>query len=610
MLSKEKGENTMKKIFLTALIMIFILNTTTVFGFDYGDKSGLTGLEQFAGQNYVIYKNADTNRIELAVVTADDINNRSLIAEIDGKVEVSGDKEVKVRNTIDGINYYSRGNGEDIPPLENKRLYITETENPFYTVKSYYDNGQWINLEGLTANQDICANYEELIYSSFPVIEKINKEKVSRPYYRAYSGEYYIDFDWTFTEKEGYIYYAYFSKDGVNIEKKVELEERGNGNIGGAYSGNGVTIVMGVPNMALSYYQRPAGFNSGCIYVFDENCDLIDTVDANGLMSCYGFYNGYFYFVTKIYTAKGESTEKYFKSADGIDYAEITRKELQEVLDYLDAPIYKIAKGDSVSFENESKDKTRVFLTTGQYENEREVIYENDYKIESSDIAMYSDLSGYVVRSKYRTNKLGDNQEYVTSDYIYKIYMPPIDKTKYIYPNDKCIWATDDYIYIDQDVEYVFRIPMYQFDDLTYVQLNDKILGFDQPPVMEDDRTLVPMRFLFEQMGAEVTWDEETQAATATINASALGAEGASATGRATLSNSDISFPNLAKTEKSVTFSVDNTTATVNGATATMDVPARLINDQTFVPLRFLSENLGYTVDWDEATNTAIITTE
>ena len=62
----------MKKIFLTMLIMILILNTTTVFGFDYGDKSGLTGLEQFAGRNYVIYKNADTNRIELTVVTADD----------------------------------------------------------------------------------------------------------------------------------------------------------------------------------------------------------------------------------------------------------------------------------------------------------------------------------------------------------------------------------------------------------------------------------------------------------------------------------------------------------------------------------------------------------
>lgn len=53
--------------------------------------------------------------------------------------------------------------------------------------------------------------------------------------------------------------------------------------------------------------------------------------------------------------------------------------------------------------------------------------------------------------------------------------------------------------------------------------------------------------------------------------------------------------------------SIDNTTATVNGAEATMDVPARLVNDKTMVPLRFLSENLGYTVTWDEETNTASI---
>ncbi len=598
----------MKKIFLTMLIMILILNTTTVFGFDYGDKSGLTGLEQFAGQNYVIYKNADTNRIELTVVTADDISNRSLIAEIDGQVEVSGDREISIHYTTNPS--LGPGDGEIIPPFENKRIYITETENPFYTVKSYYDNGQWIGFEGLTANQDICANYEELIYSTFPVIEKINKNKTALPYYRAYSGEYYIDMDKIDIQDQKRRYYIRFSNDGINFDKIVEVSLKNNGNIGGAYSGNGVTIVMGVPNMALSDFQRPAGFSNGCIYVFDENCDLIDTVDANGLMSCYGFYNGYFYFATKIYTAKGESTQKYLKSANGIDYTEITKEEVQEVLDYLDAPIYKTAKGDSVSFENESKDKTRVFLTTGQYENEIEVIYENDYKIESSDIAMYSDLSGYVVRSKYRTTVLDKEKSFITMDYVYKISVPDKNGAKLENWFDRCIWATDDYIYIDQDVEYVFRIPMYQFDDLTYVQLNDKILGFDQPPVMEDDRTLVPMRFLFEQMGAEVTWDEANQAATATINTSALGAEGASTTGRATLSNSDISFPNLAKTEKSVTFSVDNTTATVNGTIATMDVPARLINDQTFVPLRFLSENLGYTVDWDEATNTAIITTE
>ena len=227
---------------------------------------------------------------------------------------------------------------------------------------------------------------------------------------------YYIDMDKIDIQDQKRRYYIRFSNDGINFDKIVEVSLKNNGNIGGAYSGNGVTIVMGVPNMALSDFQRPAGFSNGCIYVFDENCDLIDTVDANGLMSCYGFYNGYFYFATKIYTAKGESTQKYLKSANGIDYTEITKEEVQEVLDYLDAPIYKTAKGDSVSFENESKDKTRVFLTTGQYENEIEVIYENDYKIESSDIAMYSDLSGYVVRSKYRTTVLDKEKSFITMD--------------------------------------------------------------------------------------------------------------------------------------------------------------------------------------------------
>ncbi|HIW57741.1 MAG TPA: copper amine oxidase N-terminal domain-containing protein, partial [Firmicutes bacterium] len=131
-------------------------------------------------------------------------------------------------------------------------------------------------------------------------------------------------------------------------------------------------------------------------------------------------------------------------------------------------------------------------------------------------------------------------------------------------------------------------------DTNVYVRLNDKILGFDQPPVTENDRTLVPMRFLFEQMGAEVTWDDATQTATATVPVT---------------TEEEIQTFGLAE-EKSVTFSVDNTTATVNGSVATMDVPARLINDKTMVPLRFLSENLGFNVQWDEATRTAIVTTE
>ena len=78
-------------------------------------------------------------------------------------------------------------------------------------------------------------------------------------------------------------------------------------------------------------------------------------------------------------------------------------------------------------------------------------------------------------------------------------------------------------------------------------------------------------------MGADVEWNQETQTATATLNNTA------------------------------VTFAIDDTEAEVNNTPATMDVPARLINGKTMVPLRFLSENLGYKVDWDETSRTAII---
>lgn len=133
---------------------------------------------------------------------------------------------------------------------------------------------------------------------------------------------------------------------------------------------------------------------------------------------------------------------------------------------------------------------------------------------------------------------------------------------------------------------YRFRIPKQPVYDALeaqksapYVCVNNTILGFETPPVTESDRTLVPMRFLFEQLGADVTWDEATETATTVKNGT------------------------------TISFSIDNTTATVNGAATTMDVPARLVNDKTMVPLRFLSEEMGYTVEWDEETRMATITT-
>jgi len=113
-----------------------------------------------------------------------------------------------------------------------------------------------------------------------------------------------------------------------------------------------------------------------------------------------------------------------------------------------------------------------------------------------------------------------------------------------------------------------------------YIKLNSKILGFEQAPVVEQDRTLVPMRFLFEQMGAAVGWDESTETATIT------------------------------KDGEQISFQIDSPAAKVGGEVKLMDVPAKLVSDKTMVPLRFLSENLGYNVEWDEATKMVKIITK
>ena len=109
------------------------------------------------------------------------------------------------------------------------------------------------------------------------------------------------------------------------------------------------------------------------------------------------------------------------------------------------------------------------------------------------------------------------------------------------------------------------------------VYLDGKALSFDVAPIIENDRTLVPLRAIFEAMGAEVMWDEAT---------------------RTVIS---------AKGETSVVFQIDNASMFVNGEEKTLDVPAKIKDDRTLIPLRAVSEAYGCGVDWDGATYTVTI---
>jgi hypothetical protein len=109
------------------------------------------------------------------------------------------------------------------------------------------------------------------------------------------------------------------------------------------------------------------------------------------------------------------------------------------------------------------------------------------------------------------------------------------------------------------------------------VILDGSLLVFDVPPIIEDGRTLVPLRTIFEALGATVEWDNDTQTVTAF----------------------------KADTEVKL---VIGGQAFKNGSPVFLDVPARIISGRTMVPLRFVSEAMGCAVEWDNDTQTVNIT--
>lgn len=112
------------------------------------------------------------------------------------------------------------------------------------------------------------------------------------------------------------------------------------------------------------------------------------------------------------------------------------------------------------------------------------------------------------------------------------------------------------------------------------ILLNGKYLTFDQPPINRNGRILVPMRAIFEALGADVAWDNNLRRATGTM-------EG-----------------------RQVRLTIGNNTAYVNGEPVLLDVPAVIEGGRTLVPVRFISESLNAEVGWDGNTKTVTIVTK
>ncbi len=106
---------------------------------------------------------------------------------------------------------------------------------------------------------------------------------------------------------------------------------------------------------------------------------------------------------------------------------------------------------------------------------------------------------------------------------------------------------------------------------------NGEKIEFDVEPIIEDGRTLVPVRAIFEKIGAVVSWEPETQTVFSILGSSI------------------------------VSLQINNTIMFVNDEKTELDVPARIVNDRTLVPLRAVSEAFDCRVEWDEVTRNITI---
>lgn len=101
------------------------------------------------------------------------------------------------------------------------------------------------------------------------------------------------------------------------------------------------------------------------------------------------------------------------------------------------------------------------------------------------------------------------------------------------------------------------------------VFVNGEPVEFDVPPVIVDDRTLVPLRAIFEALGADVEWNGAARTVSARKDAT------------------------------EIRLTIGENVMYVNQSAASLDVPARLIDDRTMVPIRAISEAFRCTVNWN-----------
>ena len=194
----------------------------------------------------------------------------------------------------------------------------------------------------------------------------------------------------------------------------------------------------------------------------------------------------------------------------------------------------------------------------------------NDNKIFSNETAEQSAMSySYYYNLGYICEKGAVNYNDETSTMEFEtVFINAVTGEKYyFYPIGCSGFLNDGTTYINIGEKY-YKAKLKKPAVVT-TYLDGKKLYFDQLPVIENNRTLVPLRAIFEALGASVEWNGDTKTITAV------------------------------KDDTTVILTVDSTEASKNDEGVTLDVPAKVVSGRTLVPVRFIADCFGVGVEWN-----------
>lgn len=133
--------------------------------------------------------------------------------------------------------------------------------------------------------------------------------------------------------------------------------------------------------------------------------------------------------------------------------------------------------------------------------------------------------------------------------------------------------------YVNMTLTYDYTQHKYSAEEVFVAINGNKLTGLKMPPIVLNNFTLVPAREVFEAMGATVEWKKDLEQVYVKYN------------------------------DKLVVIPIGSTKAYVNGQATTMQTAAKIINNKTMIPLRFVAISLGMQVSWDTKTRVADIDT-